>query len=51
MTIANMHDAETLMPVAGRQMRNAMLASVLGGTMTSRSSFSPSCVHPDSATP
>jgi MFS transporter, MHS family, proline/betaine transporter len=33
MTIANMHDAETVMPVAGRQMRNAMLASVLGWSL------------------
>jgi MFS transporter, MHS family, proline/betaine transporter len=29
MTIANIQDAETVMPVAGRQMRNAILASVL----------------------
>src|SRR6202041_2119090 len=33
MTIANMQDAETVMPVAGRQMRNAILASVLGWSL------------------
>jgi MFS family permease len=33
MTIANMQDAETVMPVAGRQMTNAILASVLGWSL------------------
>jgi MFS transporter, MHS family, proline/betaine transporter len=33
MTIANMQDAETVMPVAGRQMSNAILASVLGWSL------------------
>src|ERR1700727_2301890 len=33
MTIANMQHAETVMPVAGRQMRNAILASVLGWSL------------------
>src|SRR5580700_11162465 len=33
MTIANMQDAETVMPVAGRQMRNAIIASVLGWSL------------------
>jgi hypothetical protein len=33
MTIANLGDAETVMPVAGRQMRNAILASVLGWSL------------------
>jgi hypothetical protein len=30
MTVANLQDVETALPVAGRQMRNAILASVLG---------------------
>ena len=33
MTIANMQDVETVIPVAGRQMRNAILASVLGWSL------------------
>jgi MHS family proline/betaine transporter-like MFS transporter len=33
MTIANMQDAETVSRVAGRQMRNAILASVLGWSL------------------
>jgi MHS family proline/betaine transporter-like MFS transporter len=33
MTIANMQDAKTVLPVAGRQMRNAILASVLGWSL------------------
>src|SRR6202522_3472239 len=33
MTIANIQDAGTVMPVAGRQMRNAILASVLGWSL------------------
>src|ERR1700728_828297 len=33
MTIANMQHAETVMPVAGRQMRNAIIASVLGRSL------------------
>src|SRR3984957_18104781 len=33
MTLANMQDAETVIPVAGRQMRNAILASVLGWSL------------------
>ena len=33
MTIANMQDTETVLPVAGRQKRNAILASVLGWSL------------------
>src|ERR1700734_650210 len=33
MTIANMQHAETVMPVASRQMRNAIIASVLGWSL------------------
>src|ERR1700722_3960 len=33
MTIANIQDTETVLPVAGRQKRNAILASVLGWSL------------------
>jgi MFS transporter, MHS family, proline/betaine transporter len=33
MTIANVQDAETVSRVAGRQMRNAIVASVLGWSL------------------